>query len=127
MLNKNGKIRVCIDFCDLNAACPKDKFLLLITDVMMNNTYCFEMMSFMDDFSGYNQIKMHSVDEKHASFRTPLGVYFYTVMSFGLKNVGVTYQRATSMIFHDHLRKMVECYVDDIAVKSHSRATILMT
>jgi len=75
----------------------------------------------MDGFSGYNQIKMYPEDEKHTSFRTPLGVYCYTVMPFGLKNAGATYQRAMSTIFHKHLRKTVECYVDDIAVKSRDK------
>ena len=60
----------------------------------------------MDGFSGYT------------SFRTLLGLYCYTVMPFGLKNAGATYQRAISTIFRDHLRKTIECYVDDIAVKS---------
>jgi len=60
-------------------------------------------MSFMDGFSGYNQIKMYPEDEKHTSFRTPLGVYCYTVMPFGLKNAGATYQRAMNTIFRDHL------------------------
>ena len=78
-------------------------------------------MSFMDGFSGYNQIKMYPDDEKHTSFRTPLGVYCYTVMPFGLKNAGATYQRAMNAIFHKHMRKTVECYVDDIAVKSRDK------
>jgi len=93
VLKKNEKIRVCINFHDLNAACLKDKFPLPITDVMIANTCGFERMSFMDGFSGYNQIKMHPDDEKHTSFRAPLGVYCYTVMSFRLKNAGATYQR----------------------------------
>ena len=125
VLKKNGKIKVCIDFCDLNTACPKDEFLLPITDVMINNTCGFKRMSFMDDFSGYNQIKMYLDDEKHTSFRMLLGVYCYTIMPFGLKNAGATYQRAMSTIFRDHLQKMVECYVDDIAVKSHSKSNHL--
>jgi len=87
-------------------------------DVMIDNTCDFEWVSFMDGFSGYNQIKMYPDDEKHTSFRTPLGVFCYTVMPFGLKNAGATYQRAMSTIFRDHLRKTVECYVDDIAIKS---------
>jgi len=78
-------------------------------------------MSFMDDFSGYNQIKIYPGDEKQTSFRTLLGVYCYTMMPFGLKNAGATYQRAMSTIFCDHLRKMVECYVDDIAIKSRDK------
>ena len=97
---KNGKIRIYIDFRDLNEACPKDEFPLPITDVMIDNTFEFERMSFMDGFSGYNQIKMYPDDEKHTSFRTPLGVYCYTVMSFGLKNAVATYQRAMNAIFY---------------------------
>ena len=54
VLKKNGKIRVCIDFCDLNAAYPKEEFSLPIIDVMIDCTCGFERMSFMDDFSGYN-------------------------------------------------------------------------
>jgi len=75
----------------------------------------------MDGFLGYNQIKMYPEDEKHTSFRTPLGVYCYTVMPFGLKNAGATYQSAMSTIFRDHLWKTVECYVDAIAVKSRDK------
>jgi len=119
---KNGKIRVCIDFHDLNEACPKDEFPLSITDVMIDNTCGFERMSFMDKFSAYNQIKMYPVDEKHTSFRTPLGVYYYTMISFGLKNTGATYQKVMNTNFHEHIRKTVECYVDDIAVKSVPKA-----
>jgi len=118
---KNGKIRVCIDFCDLNEAWPKNEFPLPITDVMINNTCGFEHMSFMDGFSRYNQIKMYPDDEKHTSFRTPLGIYCYTIMPFRLKNAGATYQRAMNAIFHEHLCKIVECYVDDIAVKSRAK------
>ena len=64
---------------------------------------------------------MYPEDEKHTPFRTPLGVYYYTVMPFGLKNARATYQHAMSVVFRDHLRKTVECYVDDIAVKSHDK------
>src|SRR3954466_8843068 len=83
---KNGSIHICIDFRNLNNACPKDEFPLPVTDIMVENTANYERMSFMDGFSGYNQIKMHPDDEKHTAFRTPLGVFFYTVMPFGLKN-----------------------------------------
>ena len=94
---------------------------LPITVVMIDNTCEFERMSFMDGFSGYNQIKMYPDDEKHTSFRMPLGVYCYIVMPFGLKNTGATYQRAMNAIFFEHMRKTVECYVDDIAVKSRTK------
>ena len=64
---------------------------------------------------------MYPDNEKYTSFRIPLGVYCYTVMPFGLKNAGATYQRAMNAIFHEHMRKTVECYVDDIAVKSRAK------
>jgi len=75
----------------------------------------------MDRFSGYNQIKMYPDDEKHTSFRTPLRVYCYIVMPFRLKNMGATYQRVMNAIFHEHIHKTIECYVDDVAVKSHAK------
>ena len=76
----------------------------------------------MDGFSGYNQIKMYPGDEKHTSFRTPSGLYCYIVTPLGLKNAWATYQRVMNAIFHEHIRKTVECYVDDIAVKSVPKA-----
>jgi len=124
---KNGKIQICIDYHDLNTACPKVKFSLPILDVMINNTCGFQRMSFMDDFSGYNQIKMCPEDEKLTSFRMPLGVYCYTVMPFGLKSAGVTYQRAMNVIFHEHIRKTVECYVNNITMKSCDKGDHLAT
>ena len=64
----------------------------------------------MDGFSGYNQIKMYPEDEKHTSFRMSVGVYCYTVMPFGLKNVGATYQCAMNAIFYEHMYKTIEYY-----------------
>ena len=64
---------------------------------------------------------MYPDDEKHTSSMTLLGVYCYTIMIFRLKNVGAMYQRAMNVIFHEHIRKTVECYVDDNAVKSRDK------
>ena len=75
----------------------------------------------MDGFLAYNQIKMYSDDEKHTSFKTPLGVYCYIIMPFVLKNAGKTYQRAMNAIFHENIRKTMKCYVDDITVKSRAK------
>jgi len=73
VLKKNGKIWICIDYRDLNAACPKDEFPLPITNIMIDSNCDFERMYFMDGFSGYNQIKIYPEDERHTSFRTPFG------------------------------------------------------
>jgi len=75
----------------------------------------------MDGFLGYNQIKKYPEDEKHISFKTPLVVYCYTVIPFDLKNASLTYQRAMNAIFHEPIRKTVECYVDNIAMKNYNK------
>ncbi|KAL0453889.1 UNVERIFIED_CONTAM: Polyprotein P3 [Sesamum latifolium] len=118
---KKGQIRVCVDFRDLNNACPKDNFSLPIVELMIDATTGHEVLSFMDGSSGYNQIRMAPADEELTAFRTPNGIYCYKVMPFGLKNAGATYQRAMQRIFNDMLHKNVECCVDDLVVKSKKR------
>ncbi|KAL8116197.1 hypothetical protein AgCh_022624 [Apium graveolens] len=114
----NGKWRMCIHFTDLNDACPKDCFPLPMIDILIDATAGHEMLSFMDGFSGYNQIKMHKDDIPKVSFITDFGVYCYLVMAFGLKNAGATYQRLVNKIFKDLIGKTMEVYVDDMLVKS---------
>ncbi|KAA0046253.1 uncharacterized protein E6C27_scaffold284G00560 [Cucumis melo var. makuwa] len=118
---KNGQLHVCVDFRDLNNACPKDDFPLPIMEIMIDATAGHEALSFMDGSSGYNQIRMALNDEEKTAFRTPKGIYCYKVMSFGLKNASATYQRAMQRIFDDMLHKHIECYVDDLVVKSKKK------
>ncbi|KAL0413496.1 UNVERIFIED_CONTAM: hypothetical protein Sradi_1551300 [Sesamum radiatum] len=99
----------------------KDDFPLPIAELMINATTGHEALSFMDGSSGYNQIRMAAADEELTAFRTPKGIYCYRVMHFGLKNDGATYQRAMQRMFDDMLHKNVECYVDDLVVKSKKR------
>ena len=75
------------------------------------------MLSFMDEFLGYNKIKIKESDQHKTTFKTPWGNVCYKVMPFGLKNVGATYQRAMTTMFHDFIHKTVEVYVDDIMIK----------
>ena len=88
---KDGKVRVCVDFCDLNKASPKDDFPLPHIDMLVDSTTGYSMLSFMDGFSGYNQIMMALEDMEKTSFITEWGTYCYRVMPFGLKNTGATY------------------------------------
>ena len=118
---KDGKVRVCVDFRDLNKASPKDDFPLPHIDMLVYSTAGHPMLSFMDGFSGYNQILMDLEDVEKTSFITEWGTYCYRVMPFGLKNAGATYQRATTTLFHDTMHKDVEVYVDDMIVKSQGR------
>uniref|UniRef100_A0A2N9FKB3 RNA-directed DNA polymerase n=1 Tax=Fagus sylvatica TaxID=28930 RepID=A0A2N9FKB3_FAGSY len=118
---KNGQIRCCVDFRNLNKACPKDEFPLPNMDLLIDSAAGHAMFSFMDGFSGYNQIRMSTRDAEKTAFRTPIGNFYYTVMPFGLKNAGATYQRTMTAMFHDMMHKEIEDYVDDIVVKSKKR------
>jgi len=87
----NGKWRMCVDFTDLNKACPKDSYPLPSIDALVDSASGCKMLNFLDVFYGYNQIKMHPRDECKTSFMTELSCYCYTMMLFGLKNAGDTY------------------------------------
>ena len=115
---KDGKVRVCVDFRDLNKASPKDDFPLPHIDTLVDSTVGNPMLSFIDGFSGYNQILMALEDMEKTSFITEWGTYCYRVMPFGFKNAGATYQRAATTLFHDMMHRDVEVYVDDMIVKS---------
>ena len=87
----NEKWRMCVDFTDLNKACSKDNFPLPRIDQLVDSTVGHKLLTFMDAFSGYNQIKMAEEDQEKTTFITSQGLYCYRVMPFGLKNAGDTY------------------------------------
>ncbi|KAK0581633.1 hypothetical protein LWI29_016189 [Acer saccharum] len=115
---KNSQWRMCVDFTDLNKACPKDSFPLPRIDQLVDATAGHETLSFMDAYSGYNQIKMHKPDEEKTAFTINQGLYCYTVMPFGLKNAGVIYQRLVNKMFARQIGRNMEVYVDDMLTKS---------
>ena len=88
---KGGKWRVCVDYTDLNDACPKDSYPLPRIDQIVDASARHGMLSFLDAFSGYHQIPMYPPDAEETTFITSHGLFCYKVMSFGLKNVGATY------------------------------------
>ena len=112
------KWRVCVDFTDLNKACPKDSFPLLRIDQLVNLASGHEMMSFLDAFQGYHQIPMALSDQEKTAFITPKGIYCYRVMPYGLKNAGATYQRMVTGMFRHLIGKTMEVYIDDMLIKS---------
>ena len=114
----NGKWRLCIDFTDINRACPKDSFPLPRFDLIIDATAGHELLNFMDAFSGYNKINMDPDDQEKTSFITGQGTYCYRVMPFGLKNAGVTYQRLVNKMFQKQIGTTMEVYIDDMLVKS---------
>ena len=114
----NGKWRLCIDFTNINKPCPKDSFPLPRIDLIVDATAGHELLSFMDAFSGYNQISMDPGDQEKTSFVTAQGTYCYRVMPFGLKNAGATYQRLVNRMFQKNIGATMEVYIDDMLVKS---------
>ena len=121
VLKKGNKWRVCVDYTDLNDACPKDSFPLPRIDQIVDASAGHGMLSFLDSFSGYHQIPMHPLDAEKTSFSTPHGLYCYNVMPFGLKNAWATYQRLVTKMFRPLLDSTMEVYIDDMLVKSKQR------
>lgn len=119
------KWRMCIDFRDLNKACPKDHYPLPRIDQLVDSTAGCEMLSMMDASQGYHQIALSQADQSKVSFITSSGTYCYVVMPFGLKNTGATYQRLVDAMFEEQLGRNMEVYVDDMLVKSTKAASHL--
>jgi hypothetical protein len=121
---KNGKMRVCIDFRDLNKATPMDGYLMLMADLLVDAAAGHKVISFMDGNAGYNKIFMAAEDVAKTAFICPgaIGLFEWVVMTFGLKNAGATYQRAMNFIFHKLIGMIVEIYIDDVIIKSRGYA-----
>ena len=108
---KDGKVRMCVDFRDLNKACPTDDFPLPHINVLVDNMAGSGLMSFKDGFSGYNKVKMAPKDMTKTTFTTKWGIYCYIVMLFGLKNSRATYQKMATTLLHNMM-------CNDMIVKS---------
>nr|ABA95702.1 retrotransposon protein, putative, unclassified [Oryza sativa Japonica Group] len=121
----NGKLRMCIDYTDLNKACPKDPYPLPRIDQIVDSTAGCDLLCFLDAYSGYHQIRMAREDEEKTAFITPIGTYCYTTMPFGLKNAGPTFQRTTRISLGNQLGRNVEAYVDDLVVKTRNQEMLL--
>ncbi len=123
---KNTKVlRMCVDFTCLNKHCPKDHFPLPRIDQIIDSTAGCERLSFLDAYSGYNQIRLKEEDEVKTAFITPYGVFCYRTMPFGLKNAGATYQRMMQKCLATQIGKNVQVYIDDVVITSKKGATLI--
>eukprot|EP00253_Pinus_taeda_P004694 PITA_04694 len=122
---KNGDIRICIDFRNLNRASLKDNFPLPTMEQILQSVAGSELISFLDGFSGYNQVLVHPDDQLKTTFRTKWGTYAYQKMPFGLINAGATFQRAMDTAFRGLINRTVVVYLDDITVFSKERSNHL--
>jgi hypothetical protein len=111
-------LSMCIDFTDLNKACPKYEYALPRIDSLVDVAATSELMSLLDYYSVYHQIWMKKEDEPKTSFITPSGTYYYLRMPEGLKNAGGSFSKMTAKVFCSQIGRNVLTYVDDIIVKS---------
>jgi len=116
----NGIWRMCVDFTDLNKACPKDNYPLSKINKLVDTTAGHALLSFMDALSAYHQIPLCSDDQEKTTFITDRGLHCYKMMPFGLKNARATYQRLINKLFEPLIGKTIEVYVDNMKVKSKS-------
>ncbi|GKV04519.1 hypothetical protein SLEP1_g16672 [Rubroshorea leprosula] len=109
-----GKWRMCIDYTNLNNACPKDCYPMSSIDKLVEAASSNERLSLLDAYSGYHQVPMAPEDEEKTSFYAGDEIYCYVMMPFGLKNAGATYQKMVTIVFRAQIGKNLEVYVDDI-------------
>jgi hypothetical protein len=117
--------RMCVDYTNLNKACPKDPFPLPRIDQVIDSTDGCELLLFVDAYSGFHQIPLYEPDQIKTSFITPYGTYCYRTMPFGLRNAGTTYQRCMQKCLHDQIDKNVQVYVDDVVIKTKESKTLI--
>jgi hypothetical protein len=115
--------QMCVDYTNLNKACPKDPFPLPRIDQVIDSTAGCELLSFVDAYSGFHQIPLYQPDQIKTSFITPYGAYCYLTMPFGL--AGSTYQRCMQKCLHDQIDKNVQVYVDDVVIKTKKSQTLI--
>ena len=110
-----------VDYTNLNKAFLKVSFPLPRIDHIVDAMASHDMLSFLDTFFGYNQVPMCPSDMEETAFITLRGLYCYKVMPFGIKNVGATYQKFVTKVFHFILGNTIEVYIDDNVIKSVNR------
>lgn len=117
--------RMCIDFKNLNSSCLKDYYPLPEIDWKIKSIMGFRYKCFLDAYKGYHQVQMAKEDEEKTVFYTDHGTYCYVKMSFGLKNVGATYQKLVDTAFRTQIGRNLEAYADDMVIKSQTEKELL--
>ena len=118
VMKKNGDIRLCVDFKNLNIASVKDNYGLPNMEVMLQQVTSSKLMSMMDGFLGYNQFLVKEEEQFKIAFTTPYGSYVYVRIPFGFINTGATFQQSMDVAFHEYINKFMVVQQDDITTYS---------
>jgi hypothetical protein len=119
---KTQTYKECVDYTSLDKHCPKDPFPLPRIDQIVDSTMGCTRLSFLDAYSGYNQIKLKKEDEEKIAFITPYGVFCYQVMPFGLKNVGATYHWMMQNCLGSQIRCNIQVYIDEVVITQEKKS-----
>jgi hypothetical protein len=114
---KNKTWRMCIDYTNLNSACPKEEFVLPRIDQIVDSTTGSESLCFLDTYNGYNQIKMEEEDKEKTAFIMLFGYFCNTAMTFSLRNAGAIYQQCMQECLASKVGCNIHVYIDDVVVK----------
>jgi hypothetical protein len=117
--------RVCVDYTSLNKHYPKDPFLLPRIDQIIDSTAGCARLSFLDAYSGYNQIKLKKEDKEKSAFITTYSVFCYQVMPFGLKNAGATYQQMMQNCLESQIGRNIQVYIDVVVITIRKEESLI--
>jgi hypothetical protein len=117
-VEKDKELRLCVDYCPLNAVTIKNKYPLSCIDILFDQLVGAQVFSKIDLCSGYHQIKIRAEDIPNIAFTTRYGLFEYLVMSFGLTNAPAHFMYLMNSIFMSELDKFVMIFINDILIYS---------
>ncbi|GKD70832.1 reverse transcriptase domain-containing protein [Tanacetum coccineum] len=122
---EKGQRKLCVDFMDINKACPKEHHSLPVIEQKVEDLHRHRLKCFLDAYKGYHQIPIAERDEEKNSLLHERRVFCYRRLPFGLKNASATYQRLIDKVFNHQLGRNMKVNADNIVIKSNANEEML--